>query len=67
MDDKEQKRISRRHFLLGIPAGIAAVVALNAVGGNAVSRGVTQYPKFPEGSIFTPANDANNANERTGV
>ena len=61
MDNKEQKRISRRSFLMGIPVGIAGVVAFNAIGGKVFRRGASQYPKFPEGSIFTPANDRTDA------
>lgn len=57
MDNKEQKRISRRSFLIGIPVGIAGVVAFNAISGKVFRRGASQHPKFPEGSIFTPAND----------
>ena len=61
MDNNEQRRISRRSFLLGIPAGIAGVVAFNAIGSKMFKRGTSQYPKFPEGSIFTPANDRTDA------
>ena len=57
MDNKEQNRISRRNFLKGIPVGIAGVVAFNAIGNRLFRRSTTQYPKFPEGSIFTPADD----------
>ena len=42
---------------MGIPVGIAGVVAFNAISGKVFKRGVSQYPKFPEGSIFKPAND----------
>ena len=52
MDNKEQKKISRRSFLMGIPVGIAGVVAFNAISGKVFRRGVSQYPNFPEGSIF---------------
>ena len=63
MDSKEQKRISRRSFLMGIPVGIASVVAINAIGSRVFRRGASQYPKpkFPEGSIFTPADDRTEA------
>ena len=61
MDNKERKRISRRSFLMGIPVGVAGVVAFNAVGSRLFKRNSTQYPKFPEGSIFTPANDRTDA------
>ena len=61
MGNNEQRRISRRSFLIGIPAGIAGVVALNAIGRKVLKRGASQYPKFPEGSIFTPANDRTDA------
>jgi len=61
MDNNERKRISRRSFLLGIPVGVAGVVALNAVSGRLFRRNSTQYPKFPQGSIFTPANDRTDA------
>lgn len=57
MEKNESKRISRRSFLLGIPVGIAGVVAFNAVGSRLFKRNAAQYPKFPEGSIFTPADD----------
>ena len=57
MDNKEQNRISRRNFLMGIPVGIAGVVAFNAIGNRLFKRNTAQYPKFPEGSIFTPADD----------
>lgn len=60
-DNKEQRRISRRHFLLGIPAGIAGVVALNAIGSRIVRRKTSQYPQFPKGSIFTPADERTDA------
>ncbi|MXY46065.1 MAG: hypothetical protein F4Y44_03585 [Chloroflexi bacterium] len=60
-DNKEQRRISRRHFLLGIPAGIAGVVALNAIGSRMVRRKTSQYPQFPKGSIFTPADERTDA------
>jgi len=42
---------------MGIPVGIAGVVAFNAIGNRVMKRNASQYPKFPEGSIFTPAND----------
>ena len=61
MDNNEQRRISRRSFLMGIPAGIAGVVAFNAIGNKVFKRETSQYPKFPEGSIFTPANDRTDA------
>ena len=61
MDKKEQKRISRRSFLMGIPVGIAGVVAFNAIGKRMIKGNASQYPKFPEGSIFTPANDRTEA------
>ena len=61
MDNKEQKKISRRSFLMGIPVGIAGVVAFNAISGRVLRRGVSQYPNFPEGSIFRPANDRTEA------
>ena len=61
MDNKEQKRISRRSFLKGIPVGVAGVVAFSAIGNKALKRSASQYPKFPEGSIFTPANDRTDA------
>ena len=32
MDNNEKKGISRRSFLMGIPVGIAGVVAFNAIG-----------------------------------
>ena len=57
MDSKEPKRLSRRHFLMGIPLGIAGVFALNSLGGRFGGKQASSYPKFPEGSIFTPAND----------
>ena len=57
MDNNEAKRLSRRNFLKGIPAGIAGVVAFNAIGNRLFRRSTAQYPKFPEGSIFTPADD----------
>lgn len=57
MDSKEPKRLSRRHFLMGIPLGIAGVFALNSLGGRFGGKRASSYPKFPEGSIFTPAND----------
>ncbi|MCY4579338.1 MAG: hypothetical protein OXD31_09830 [Chloroflexi bacterium] len=57
MDNNEKKGISRRSFLMGIPVGIAGVVAFNAIGNRVMKRNASQYPKFPEGSIFTPAND----------
>ena len=46
---------------MGIPVGIAGVVALNVIGGRMFKRGASNYPKFPEGSIFTPANDRTDA------
>ena len=46
---------------MGIPVGIAGVVAFNAIGKRVGRRGVSQYPKFPEGSIFKPANDRTDA------
>ena len=61
MDNKENKRISRRSFLMGIPVGIAGVVAFNAVSGRLFKRNAAQYPQFPEGSIFKPANDRTDA------
>lgn len=61
MGNNEQRRISRRSFLIGIPAGIAGVVALNAIGRKVLKREALQYPKFPEGSIFTPANGRTDA------
>ena len=57
MDSKEQRRISRRSFLMGIPVGVAGVVAFNAVGNRLFKRNTAQYPRFPEGSIFKPADD----------
>ena len=57
MDNNEAKRLSRRNFLKGIPAGIAGVLAIKAVSGSSFGRSETRYPKFPEGSIFKPAND----------
>ena len=42
---------------MGIPVGIAGVVAFNAIGNRLFKRNTAQYPKFPEGSIFTPADD----------
>ncbi len=61
MDNSDAKRLSRRNFLKGIPLGIAGVVALNALGGRLFRRSESRYPKFPEGSIFTPANDRTDA------
>lgn len=61
MDSNEQRRISRRSFLMGIPVGIAGVVAFNAIGKRVIRREASQYPKFPEGSIFKPANDRTDA------
>ncbi len=46
---------------MGIPVGIAGVVAFNAIGNKVFKRSASQYPKFPEGSIFTPANDRTDA------
>lgn len=57
MDSKEPKRLSRRHFLMGIPIGLAGVFALNSLGGRFGGKRASSYPKFPEGSIFTPADD----------
>ncbi len=55
MENKEQKRFSRRSFLKGIPVGIASVAVISALGGRLTAgRKASQYPKFPEGSIFTP-------------
>ena len=57
MDKNESKLLSRRNFLKGIPVGIAGVVALNAITGKSVGRNASKYPKFPEGSIFKPADN----------
>lgn len=56
-NNNEAKRLSRRNFLKGIPIGIAGVLAIKAVSGSPFSRKESRYPKFPEGSIFKPAND----------
>lgn len=57
MAKNDQKRISRRGFLIGIPLGVAGAFALNAIGGRLLAPKRDSYPKFPEGSIFTPADD----------
>lgn len=57
MAKNDRKRISRRGFLIGIPLGVAGAFALNAIGGRLLAPKRDSYPKFPEGSIFTPADD----------
>ena len=54
MAKNDRKRISRRGFLIGIPLGVAGAFALNAIGGRLLAPKRDSYPKFPEGSIFTP-------------
>lgn len=57
MEQKQDKQLSRRAFLKGVPLGVAGAFVLNSI-----SRGLffskpkdsSQYPTFPEGSIFTP-------------
>lgn len=55
-------RFSRRQFLKGLPMGAVAALAVGAVAGRFVASALRRRsgpPAFPEGSIFTPAEDRN--------
>ena len=60
MEQKQDKKLSRRAFLRGVPLGIAGAFVLNSISRglfSSKSRDSGQYPNVPEGSIFTPAKD----------
>ena len=60
MEQKQDKKFSRRAFLRGVPLGIAGAFVLNSISRGLLSsrsRADSQYPDLPEGSIFTPAKD----------
>lgn len=61
MDQKQDKKFSRRSFLKGVPLGIAGAFVLGTISRGLFSKSQEsdQYPAFPEGSIFTPAKDKN--------
>lgn len=61
MDNNEQRRLSRRNFLKGVPLGIAGAFALTTLGSSLFKRKADRYPNFPEGSIFTPADRSRDA------
>ena len=61
MDDKKGGVMSRRGFLKAVPVGIAGMFALTALGGRFGRRAASDYPKFPDGSIFAPAKDRDDA------
>ncbi len=65
MDQKQDKQLSRRSFLKGVPLGIAGAFVLGSISRGLFSRSQEsdQYATFPEGSIFTPAK----AKNRTGA
>jgi anaerobic selenocysteine-containing dehydrogenase len=57
---KAGKGYSRRQFLKGIPLGAVAAVAVGAISGRLIASALGRRrkpPVFPEGSIFTPADD----------
>ncbi len=61
MDQKQDKQLSRRSFLKGVPLGIAGAFVLSSISRGLFSRSQEsdQYPTFPDGSIFTPAKAKN--------
>ena len=57
MDNKteDKRKLSRRDFLKGVPAGIAGALAVGALLPRIIRKSRRADADFPEDSIFSPA------------